>query len=227
MIPVDGADKQYYMQTNWWGEFNGETETVDGLSFSVANPAGAASYSDMPMGYPSLFIGSYAGHTPRGSDLPKQVSALTNVYTVFSTNASTMGYSNYNAAYDVWFTADSSPLPTYQYDPGAGGAFLMVWLFKPTDRQPRGRKTYPRQTVAGLSGTWDVWIDDTDPPCISYVSSKPLDGLDYDLNSFIQDAVENSYGVTSDMYLSVIFAGFEIWGGADGLQAKAFCANVL
>jgi hypothetical protein len=29
------------------------------------------------------------------------------------------------------------------------------------------------------------------------------------------------------MYLSIVFAGFEIWGGGDGLQAKAFCANVL
>ena len=54
-----------------------------------------------------------------------------------------------------------------------------------------------------------------------------MDKLDYDLNNFIQDAVAKDYGVTSSMFLSIIFAGFEIWGGADGLQAKAFCANVL
>jgi hypothetical protein len=227
IVPVDGIDKQYVMQTNWWGYFNQESETVDGLSFSVANPAGAASFGDIPMGYPSFFIGSYAGHTPTGSNLPKQVSALSNVYTAFSTNASSKGYSNYNAAYDVWFTATGSPLPSYQYDPGTGGAYLMVWLFKPTDRQPRGSNAYPRQTVRGLSGTWDVWIDYTNPPCISYVSTTPLDKLDYDLNSFIQDSVTKGYGITSSMYLSIIFAGFEIWGGADGLQAKAFCADVL
>ncbi len=28
------------------------------------------------------------------------------------------------------------------------------------------------------------------------------------------------------MYLSIIFAGFEVWGGGDGLQVKQFCANV-
>jgi hypothetical protein len=227
LVRVDGADKQYFMQSNWWGWYNQETETEDGLSFTVANPAGATSYGDMPMGYPSFFIGSYAGHTPTGSNLPKQVSALTNVYTVFSTNASSKGYSNYNAAYDVWLTETGTPLPSYQYDPGAGGAYLMVWLFKPTDRQPRGWNAHPSQAVRGLPGTWDVWIDPSNPPCISYVSTTPLDKLDYDLNNFIQDAVTKNYGITSSMYLSIVFAGFEIWGGADGLQAKAFCANVL
>ncbi len=227
MVRVDGVDKQYLMQANWWGWYDQETENVDGLSFSVANPTGATSYGDAPMGYPSFFIGSYAGHSPTGSNLPKQVSALTNVYTVFSTNASSKGYSNYNAAYDVWLTETGTPLPSYQYDPGAGGAYLMVWLFMPSDRQPRGWNTHPGQAVAGLPGTWDVWIDPSNPPCISYVSTTPLDKLDYDLNDFIQDAVAKNYGITSSMYLSIIFAGFEIWGGADGLQAKAFCANVL
>jgi hypothetical protein len=39
--------------------------------------------------------------------------------------------------------------------------------------------------------------------------------------------VTKGYGITNSMYLSVIFAGFEIWGGGDGLQLQAFCANVL
>jgi hypothetical protein len=226
-IPVDGVSKQYYFQANWWGMYDRESEALDGLSFSVANPTGAASYGDMPMGYPSLFIGSYAGHATSGSNLPKKVSALTKVYTSFSTNASSMGYSNYNAAYDVWLTATGTALPEYQYDPGVGGAYLMVWLFKPTDRQPRGFNAHPRQTVRDLAGTWDVWVDSSNPPCISYVSTTPLDQLDFDLNNFIQDSVTNGYGITGSMYLSIIFGGFEIWGDANGLRAKAFCANVL
>lgn len=47
-----------------------------------------------------------------------------------------------------------------------------------------------------------------------------------DLNDFIQDAVKDNYGVTSSQYLSVIFAGFEVWAAGDGLQVKKFCANV-
>lgn len=226
-IPVDGLDKTYVAQANWWHTPNQQTVTVKGLSFTVGNPAGASSPDNSPTGFPSIFIGAYAGKTTKGSNLPKQVSALTNVYTVVSTNASSKGYSNYNVAYDVWFTATGTPLPSTQYDPGAGGAFLMVWLFKPTNRQPRGSNAHPGQTVSGLSGTWDVWVDPTNPPCISYVSTTPMEKLDYDLNSFIRDAVSKNYGITNSMYLSVIFAGFEIWGGGDGLQLQAFCANVL
>ena len=86
---------------------------------------------------------------------------------------------------------------------------------------------YSRHTVSGLPGTWDVWIDNTDPLCISYVSTSVLEKLDFDLNTFIQDSVGNRYGITSSMFLSIVFAGFEIWGGGNGLQTKAFCANVL
>jgi hypothetical protein len=58
------------------------------------------------------------------------------------------------------------------------------------------------------------------------VSTIPLDSLSFDLNRFIQDSVANGYGITSSMYLSIVFAGFEIWGGGDGLQVKQFCAKV-
>ena len=58
------------------------------------------------------------------------------------------------------------------------------------------------------------------------MSANPIDGLAFDLNDFIQDAVTNQYGVTSSMYFSLVFGGFEILGGADGLQLKQFCASV-
>jgi hypothetical protein len=227
-VSVTGSDKQYYVQTNWWDTYDRQTVAVNGLSYTLGNPTRASSGSNMPMGYPSFLIGSYAGHTTKGSNLPKQVSALTQVPTVLSTNANSMGSSDYNASYDVWFTAGSSPLPSSQYSPGSGGAYLMVWLFMPSDRQPRGGAPAHRaQKVGNLPGTWDVWIDNSNPPCISYVSTNPIEKLEFDLNNVIQDAVSNGYGITSSMYLSVIFGGFEVWSEGDGLQLKAFCANVL
>ena len=111
----------------------------------------------------------------------------------------------------------------------------MVWMFKPSARQPRGGSgqatgaspNYPGMTVNGVSGKWDVWVDKSaDPPCVSYVSSTPIDGLAFDLNNFIQDAVTKQYGVTSSMYLSLVFGGFEVWSGGDGLELKQFCAAV-
>lgn len=224
-----GTSKTYYVQANWWGSYTGnETEQVSGLGFTIGNPTGAVTPSkNDPMGFPSIFIGSYAGHTTTGSNLPKQVSALTTVPTIFSTNADQKGISNYNATYDVWFTATGTPLSINQYNPGAGGAYLMIWLFRPSDRQPRGKILATGSIIKGVSGAWDVWYDNTtNPPCVSYVSSDKLASLQFDLNNFIQDAVSGGYGVTSSQYLSIIFAGFEVWGGADGLQAKSFCANV-
>ena len=82
--------------------------------------------------------------------------------------------------------------------------------------------------MTGIPGTWDVWVDTptAGPPCISYVSTTPRDSLSFDLNAFIQDSVQNAYGITSSMYLSIIFAGFEIWGGGDGIEVNRFCARV-
>jgi len=227
-VNVRDSDKQYYVHTNWWFTYDRQTVTVDGLGFTLGNPADARSGSNNPMGYPSFYIGSYSGRTPRGSRLPQAVSALTTIPTVMVTNAKSKGFSDYNAAYDVWFTATGEPLPERQYTPGRGGAYLMVWLFKPTDRQPRGRvnRGDSDRTIHGLPGTWDVWIDPSDPVCISYVSTIPLEELAFDLNNVIKDAVDNGYGITNDMFLSVIFGGFEVWGGNDGLQLKKFCADV-
>jgi cellulose 1,4-beta-cellobiosidase len=148
-----------------------------------------------------------------------------------STNSLAHDTTHFNAAYDVWLTAGGSALSATSFNPGAGGAYLMVWLFKPAGRQPRGgvasEPNYPARAVPGVTGSWDVWVDSrTDPPCISYVSTTPLDTLGFDLNQFIQDSVTNGYGITSSMYLSIIFAGFEIWSGGDGLAVNNFCAQV-
>jgi len=221
--------KSYFLQSNWWQIYSNEAEDYRGLSFTVHNPQNASvpPSNGNPMGFPSIFIGQYAGHGTQGSNLPKQVSALTSVPTIYKTNNSSIGTSNHNATYDVWFTQNGIPLSPNQSNPGAGGAYLMVWMFKPTDRQPRGRETgHKGQTVAGVSGPWNVWIDTTSPLCISYVSTTPIDGLQFDLNDFIKDAVVKQYGITNSMYLSIVFGGFEIWGGADGIQLSQFCANV-
>jgi hypothetical protein len=225
-ISVDGnANKNYYMQANWWGLYSNEVEMINGLGFSMTNPTGVSSSNNNPMGFPSIYIGSYSGKPTKGSNLPKQVSALTGVPTIFSTNSDSKGTSNYNATYDVWFSQSSGGVSGS--DPGSGGAYLMVWLFKPSNRQPRGSIAVNGRMINGMPGAWDVWIDNTNPPCISYVvSGAPLAQLSFDLNDFIQDAVTNKYGITASMYLSIVFAGFEVWGGGDGLQIKKFCATV-
>ncbi len=102
----------------------------------------------------------------------------------------------------------------------------MVWLFKPSNRQPRGGIQARNHVVHGVSGDWTVWVDKTNPPCISYVSTEPRNDIKFDLKDFIVDSVKEEYGITENMYLSIVFAGFEVWGGGDGLKANKFCAKV-
>jgi hypothetical protein len=219
--------KQYFLSSNWWGKFGGQTIDYNGLSFTVHNPNAIASSDNNPIGYPTMYIGSYSGHDNAGSNLPKQVSQLNGVPTLFSTNAADGARDEYNAAYDVWFTPTGTKLGSSEYAPPAGGAYLMVWLFKPTMRQPRGVLKTSNHPIAGVDGsTWNVWVDPSNPPCISYVATTPINGLAFDLNAFIQDSVTNKYGITSSMYLSVVFAGFEIWSKGEGLTVRNFCAKV-
>jgi hypothetical protein len=236
-IALTGSTKTYYTMTNWWHMFGGQTVALNGLSMKLGNSQSASvpSTDGNPMGFPSMFIGTYQNKATVGSNLPKQVSDIKSVPTIFNTNSSTVDTSNLNATYDVWFTATSAPLSSATANnPGKGGAYLMVWLFKPEQRQPRGGSgaatgatpNYPATTVTGVTGKWDVWVDKTDPLCISYVASEPIDGLSFDLNNFIQDSVTKQYGITASMYLSLIFAGFEVWSGGDKLEATQFCATV-
>jgi hypothetical protein len=230
-IPVDNnSGKSYIMQANWWGTYNNQTESVNGIGFTLTNPSSAVA-GNSPLGFPSILIGAYQSKKTTLSNLPKQVSALTSIPTIFSTNADQKGSSSYNATYDVWFTQSNSLVTGG--NPGAGGAYLMVWLFMPTDKFPRGTKRATGSIVTGVPGGWDVWYEPSTSPtssdkidCVSYVASAKLASLEFDLNNFIKDAVSSNYGVTNSQYLSIIFAGFEVWGGGDGLQVKKFCANV-
>jgi hypothetical protein len=225
---MDGG-KSYAVTANWWAEYNNQDIEVTGNAFKIVGNAGGGQRGEgAPAGFPTIFAGSYAGQTTTGVDLPRQVSSLTRVPTVFRTNGTGFAQDYYNATYDVWFTASEAGVPEGQYSPGAGGAFLMVWTFKPTSKRPRGPNTaqYQDVVVPGVTGTWDVWVDDTDPPCISYVATVPTDDLGFDLKNFIDDSVTQGYGLTEEMYLSIVFAGFEVWDGGDGLEAKEFCVDV-
>lgn len=229
-VDVNDGAKSYIMATNWWSSYAGQSITGTGNNFTITGAAGDANIdAGAPAGYPTLYAGSYNGGSSKGSNLPRQVSALSAVPTVFRTNSTQFGMDYYNAAYDVWLTATDAGVPEGNYDPGEGGAYLMVWTFDPAHKRPRGPGDEPQfsaMTVPGVTGKWDVWVDDSNPPCISYVATEPVDNLGFDLKHFIDDSVQNSYGITNDMYLAVVFAGFEVWSGGDGLRVDEFCVDV-
>jgi hypothetical protein len=144
-----------------------------------------------------------------------------------------------NAAYDVWFAANP---PTGEYGT-AQTAFLMVWTHKPGSRSPIGTNNAPfqtGQTVAGVPGTWDLWVGrrggggpDANNPVINYVAPQTVRNFTADLNLFIQDAVArsasgrlNGFQFSEQLFLTDVFAGFEVWSGGAGLRVDRFTAVV-
>jgi Glycosyl hydrolase family 12 len=220
-VTKDGRD--YIVQNNVWG---GGAQTIDylGTTFQVTKHDGNNPTNGQPGSYPSVFIGSNNGHTTMGSNLPKQVSALTSVQTTWAHNAGSSIGGTYNAAYDVWFSTNAGG------DSGApSGGYLMVWLYKTANVQPLGNSiAQSGATIQGVEGTWDVWIgQQMGKPCVSYVRTQQSNSMTFDLNKFIQDATKRAEKpIQSTWYLTNVFAGFEIWSGGVGLKTTEFSAVV-
>jgi hypothetical protein len=220
----------YFMQVNEWNSSASQVMSYGGdYLFKMTTQMASTATNGGPTGFPSVFIGANSRHTTSNSNLPKAVSALTTVPTSWTWNDhGTLAddtANSYNATYDVWFSTIAAGEPTAS---GPSGGFLMVWYHKPADAQPIGSAMKKGITIAGVPGTWDVWIGlNGTHPCISYVSTQATLSLSYDLNLFIQDAVKNQPNtIQSSWYLTNIFTGFEIWRGGVNLESTSFCAQV-
>ncbi len=225
---IDG--KQYFLQVNQWNSTETQIMAYGGdYFFKMTQQDASTATNGGPTGFPSMFIGANSSHTTMGSNLPKQVSALTAVPTTWAWNDNGLmadPVTNiWNSTYDVWFSMNATGEPT-AFAPSGG--YLMVWLYDPPSAQPIGRVTYSGVTIDGVDGTWDIWIGTNGSrPCISYVRTEPSLVLSTDLNFFIRDAVDNRPDtISGDWYLSNVFIGFEIWSGGAGLETTSFCVNV-
>jgi len=220
LVTHDG--RQYVVQNNVWGAGAQQTLVVAGTAFEVTRQTGNNPTNGAPVSYPSVFIGSNYNRMTSGSNLPKQVSAITSIDTSWTHNAGSVS-GTYNAAYDVWFSTSAGGDPE-----SPTGGYLMVWLHDPPNAQPIGSVMASGVTIPGVSGTWDVWVGPNgNRPCISYVSKQTIPSLTFDLNLFIQDAVNNRPNtIQASWYLTNVFAGFEIWSGGVGLRTDDFYAIV-
>jgi len=178
-----------------------------------------------PVSYPSIVYGAkYNDNVSSGAELPKQVSAISSIPTVWETNAGTPA-GKYNASYDVWFNWSSSASCSGCGDPS--GAYLMVWTY-------RGAGTYPIGTelsdVLYTGGSyWHVWSGDDGPsgaPYIAYVRIGNTTRSAFDLKFFINDAVSRGV-VNNSMYLMNVQAGFEIWQDGEGLRTDDFWLDII
>jgi len=219
-VQCNGHD--YIVQSNQWGSNAGQTLTYGpGTKFKVTMQNGTGvNYN--PASFPSIFLGANNSHPTAGNELTRVVSSLNTVQTAW-TWASNNATGSYNATYDVWFSN------TGQAEPDRGspsGAYLMVWLYKPTDNQPNSNPgTSPTSVTIG-GKTWNLWVGTSNGvPCYSYVAQTNLNSLSFDLNLFIQDAVGRKY-IQPTWGLTNVFAGFEIWSGGVGLETTDFAVTV-
>jgi len=221
---------QYFMQVNQWNSTETQIMAYGGdYFFKMTQQDASVSTSGGPAGFPSMFIGANADHVTANSNLPKQVSALGAVPTTWIWNDNGLmadeSTNIWNSTYDLWFSTNPAGEPS-AYAPSGG--YLMVWLYDPPAAQPIGRVMYPGVTIAGVDGTWDVWVGpNAGKPCISYVRTEPSHSLSTDLNFFIRDAVENRPStILDEWYMTNVFIGFEIWQGGAGLETTSFCVSV-
>jgi hypothetical protein len=233
-VKVDGHS--YIIQNNNWGNPSGSDQTLSysDNSFKVTQMDGSG--SSAPASFPSIYIGAN-GDTQNGTydtssddHLPKQISAITSVMTSFQYS---LGSGQMNAAYDIWF---SDHVPTACYGDGISG-FVMVWFHSPSSFHPIGSS----MATANINGhSFNVWVgnrggtgpsqgscsvSNSSAPVVSYVATSDITSVDsFDLKPFFTDAA--SHGISSSLYLTDVFGGFEIWSGGTNAAVQKFTAVV-
>jgi len=222
---VKVGGQNYIIQNNNWGNPSGTDLELTYKNNSFKITAGSGTGGDAPASFPSIYIGNNGNtangvySTKPGDNLPMQISAISSVTSTFRYSGST---TTFNATYDIWF---ANAIPTATYNDGIDG-FVMIWLRDPSGKQPIGSKQ-GTATVAGKS--WDVWKgprgagpmgSQSSAPVVSFVNpvenddSRAQNFTNVNIKEFMTAAA--TYGITSSMYLTDVFAGFEIWSGGSG-----------
>jgi hypothetical protein len=223
---VTVGGQSYIIQNNNWGNPTGTDLVLNYTNNSFKIASGSGTGADAPASFPSIYIGNNGNtangvYSTKGTDnLPAQISAITSIPSTFRYSGTT---DVFNAAYDIWF---SNSAPTTEYKDGLSG-FVMVWLRDPSGKQPIGTRVAQGVMVAGQA--WDVWVGprgagpngNNNAPVVSFVNpvendnSRSQSFVNVNLKAFFTAAA--TYGIPSTMYLTDVFAGFEIWqGGAGG-----------
>ena len=227
---VNVGGENYIIQNNNWGNPGGSDCILNYVnnSFTVGTCNGSG--SDAPAAFPSIYQGNN-GNTANGvlstkstDSMPIQVSNIASAISTFKYSGPA-GQSN--ACYDIWFA--NSP-PSAEYQDGING-FVMIWLRDPPGKQPIGTNQ-GSVTIAGQ--TWNKWVGprgagpagQNNSPVVSFVNpsegddSRAQSFVDKNILEFIQAASGN--GISGSMYLTDVFAGFEIWGGGGGQKVDEF-----
>jgi hypothetical protein len=228
-----GNNNQYEFKNDQWNSsFQGVSQCVTVTNSTAAPPGKGPSFSytgsafndttDTPATYPSFWYGCSYGTCTENTNLPIQMSQMSN-WSVTSgvTVVEPSGNSN-DCAYDIWF----NQTPTTTGNPN--GTELMIWVDHQGSPQPIGSVT---GSFTSSGHTWTVWQGQGSFwNVISYVNNDSIGGgttspFDLNLNAFFADA-ESRGSIEASWYLMDIEYGNEIWVGGPGMQADNFWVNI-
>lgn len=196
----------YKFITNGWGPgYENQSISWNGTSFTVASFNGSPGDNYQPAGYPTMYCGQYSevGKPSKECGLPASIDSLSSLKTGWRWKANG-NTSDYNAAWDIWV-----------YNGSQFAGFMMVWLRDPPGQQPAGMLTEEGVTVAGLPGTWNVWVGKVNnAPIINWVKpeGQDLEEFEFDVMDLVRDAPNRGFTVPGTD-IGAVAIGFEIWEG--------------
>ncbi|MFV2011119.1 MULTISPECIES: GH12 family glycosyl hydrolase domain-containing protein [unclassified Micromonospora] len=205
---------RYVVQNNRWGTTAEQCINVTGTGFSVTSQQGSSPTNGAPVSYPSIFYGCHYTNCSPGTNMPIQVSRISNAPT--SINYQYVGNGTYNASYDIWL----DPTPRTN---GVSQMEIMIWFHRQGSIQPIGSPV-GNATVAGRS--WQVWTGSNGSNnVVSYLAPSSITSWSFNVLDFIAD-VRARGQITNSWYLTSVQAGFEPWNGGVGLGVNSFSGSV-
>jgi len=218
---VGRDDLNYYFMANGWGpNFQSQTVSWRGTSFTVESMEGSRGSNWEPASYPTVFCGVYSDKKSNACGLPAARSSISSLRTGWRW-AANGNSGQYNAAYDVWMGNGDTR------ESFAG--YFMVWLRDPPGQQPAGSPTHTGVTVPNVPGIWNVWTGRVNQaPIVNFVRGEGQDlaELEFDMLDFFKAAEDLGVTIPGTHVLSVA-VGFEIWEGpVTNLESVDFYVDV-
>jgi len=238
-----GNLNQYLFEGDQWNASFSSTNQCETITNSTAAPPSGPSMSysgsafddttTTPADYPDFMYGCFYGACTDNTQLPIQVSALSN-YSITSGEkvVEPSGDTN-DVAYDIWFNTG----PTTPTTQNTTGTEMMIWV----QRQGNVGPTNLVGTFTSSGITWNVyeWTNTGNCNCsgtgsqvIDFInaaasSDGPTSGTTFSLSlvPFFEEALALGQ-IQSSWYLTTIEFGTEIWVGGPGIQVNDFWVNV-
>jgi len=239
-----GNANQYVFGGDQWNASFSGTLQCETITNSTAPPPSGPSmvysgdaFNDStgtPADYPDFQYGCFYGGCTQNTQLPIQVSALSNwSITSGETVVEPAGASN-DVAYDIWFNTG----PTTPTNQNTTGTEMMIWVQRNGGVGPSN----PVATFTSSGITWNVYTwtntgncggcSGTGSQVIDFINSSassngPTSGTTFnlDLVPFFEEALALGQ-IQSSWYLTTIEFGTEIWVGGPGLQVNNFWVDV-